>query len=48
MLKLIRNLAGLLLIFPPLYIAIRFFKWSLQSLEKEMTEAASSSKHPDV
>lgn len=36
MLKLMKNLMGLFLIFPPLYIAVRFFKWSLRSLEKEM------------
>lgn len=43
MLKLLGNLVVLFLIFPPLYIAIRFFKWSLQSLEKEMTQTAGRS-----
>lgn len=46
MLKLLKNLTILLMILPPLYIAIRFFIWSLKSLEKEMAaEAVSSHRH---
>jgi hypothetical protein len=29
----------LLMLFPPLYIALRFVRWSLKSLEKEMVAA---------
>ena len=46
MLRLIGSLAILFLVVPPLYIVVRFFKWSLHSLEKEMS--ASASNFPDI
>ena len=46
-----RTLTALLLLFPPVYIALRFFKWSLKSLEKEMAQSektATHGQHPEV
>ena len=48
---MLRTLSVLLLLFPPVYIALRFFKWSLKSLEKEISESektAESAKYPKV
>ena len=47
MLKLLGNLAVLFLIFPPLYIAIRFFRWSMHSLEKELAQTTNRSHSPE-
>lgn len=37
--KLIGKIIFGTLIFPPLYMAFRFLRWSWRSLEKEMQEA---------
>ncbi len=36
--KLIGSLIFGMMLFPPLYIAMRFLKWSWRSLEKELSD----------
>ncbi len=40
--KLISGLVFSMMIFPPLYIALRFLKWSWRSLEKELSDDSTT------